>query len=75
MEGVTSFASEAYRESISGWTRDGLAKHAREGHATGTPPFGYRLAKLHPQREKSPKVLVIDPAQAEIAQHIFTLSA
>jgi DNA invertase Pin-like site-specific DNA recombinase len=75
MEGVTSYSSEAYSEAVSSWTSDGLAKKARDGYATGTPPFGYKLQKVHPEREKGPKILVIDKSTADVVRRVFTMSA
>jgi site-specific DNA recombinase len=67
---IQNFGSQFERERASVRVRDKMRAKARDGHATGTAPVGYRSVEVNGHKE-----LEIDPDQAEIVQHVFTRSA
>jgi site-specific DNA recombinase len=67
---ITNFGGQFEREQAAKRTRDKMHAKAREGHATGTVPFGYSSVAVNSHKE-----LRIDPIHSEIVRHIFALSA
>ena len=61
-------------ERIRSRTRDGLRQRARDGYATGTVPFGYRIVLVDPtviDRKKSKKKIEVDETLAPVVRRIF----
>jgi site-specific DNA recombinase len=67
---ITNFGGEFEREQASKRTKDKMRDKAKDGHATGTVPFGYRSVEVNSHKELKP-----DPAEAAIVVKIFELSA
>jgi len=67
---ITAFGGQFEREQASLRVRSKMHAKAKDGHSTGTVPFGYQSVAVNSHKE-----LVIDPAQAEIVRSIFTWSA
>jgi site-specific DNA recombinase len=67
---ITAFGGQFEREQASLRVRSKMHAKAKDGHSTGTVPFGYTSVAVNSHKE-----LVIDPAQAEVVRSIFAWSA
>ncbi len=63
-ESIHEMFDEYYSVSLSFWVRSGLKEKARQGHLTGTLPWGY-------MRDPLSKIAVPDPKRAPLVQQAF----
>jgi DNA invertase Pin-like site-specific DNA recombinase len=63
-ESIHEMFDEYYSVSLSFWTRSGLKEKARQGHLTGTLPWGY-------VRDSDSKLAVPDPLRASLVRELF----
>ena len=63
-ESIHEMFDEYYSVSLSFWTRSGLKEKARQGHLTGSLPWGY-------VRDPDTRLTVIDPEKAALVRGLF----
>ena len=63
-ESIHEVFDEYYSVSLSFWTRAGLREKARQGHLTGTLPWGY-------QRDAATRQVTTDPENARLVRELF----
>lgn len=69
--GAKGMAKALEAEAGAERTHRALSEKARKGHATGKPPFGFRVVDIDPTAEKGDKRYVIEESEATIVRDIF----